>query len=92
MAVAEALRREMTFPTKKAPVGEHLALFAMDGEKKQQLPSANLGLFSLKLPIITVDVTNVLLGESLINQKPRKCRYTKQSACRKSLASLYSIF
>lgn len=29
------------------------------------MPSANLGLFSLKLPIIIMEVTNVLLGESL---------------------------
>lgn len=28
------------------------------------MPSANLGLFSLKLPIIIMEVTNVLLGES----------------------------
>lgn len=59
----------------RAPVGEiwhlvleNLCLFAMLGAKMATcsiMPSANLSLFSLKLPYIIVEVTNVLLWESL---------------------------
>lgn len=89
----------------QAPVGEiwhsvlkNLWLFAMLGATTaacSMMPSANLSLFSLKLPIIIMEVTNVLLRESLLTRSQENVETLSSQdplVGRVWHRSLYSIF